>query len=149
DLKAHLVMHAVSTLQAPALLLANLVVKESPAARQRLTVGGGHLGEMDVGAVPGDDMAGARDAYGQFVILALDGAHGQNIEQLRVQRAPVESKDHVADRRSDVRHGHGIRPKSATHHLLRRVAASVDYSVSRAVLNLSSAFVNNRDAAPW
>src|SRR5262249_10316773 len=60
-----------------------------------------------VGVLPGDDVAGARDAHGQLVVLAADLAHGQDVEQLGVQRPPVELKDEVANRRSEEVHAHG------------------------------------------
>ena len=49
-----------------------------------------------------------RDADGKLVIVTLNGAHGEDVKQLRVQRPPVELKDQVANRRSDGVNTHSI-----------------------------------------
>src|SRR5437764_14209056 len=61
---------------------------------------------MNVVVLPRDDMAGARDADDDFVVLVLDLARGEDVKQLGVQRPPVELKDQITDRRSDERKSH-------------------------------------------
>ena len=105
-LEGGLVGDAVGAGEGVAALAAQAPAEEAALLRQGLLAGGGHLGEVDAGVVPGDDMAGAGDAYRQVVVLAADFAHGEDVEQLGVQRAPVELEDEVADRRSDNWHTH-------------------------------------------
>ena len=91
-----------------AVVLAAQAVAQQPARSRQLLVGGrGHLGQVHVGVLPGDDVAGPRDADGQLVVLAPDLAHGEDVEQLGVQRPAVELKDQLADTRSQDMHVHG------------------------------------------
>src|SRR5262249_54154547 len=85
NLKTHLVVNGVGAGEAAAVLAAQFVVQQPAALGKFLFGGGGHLGQIDVGVLPGNDVAGARDAHGQLVILALNLAHGEDVKQLRVQ----------------------------------------------------------------
>jgi hypothetical protein len=106
DLEAHFVMDAVSAQHLAALLVSQLVMQEAAIFGQLLFGGSGYFGQVDVGVLPGDDVAGAGDADGQLVILALDFAHGENVKQLRVQGPAVELKDEIAHSRSKKVHTH-------------------------------------------
>src|SRR5262249_23028415 len=68
----------------------------------------------DVGGfgLPGNRVAGASDADGQRVVVALNGAHGQRVEQLRVQGPVVEVEHQVGDARPKVVHAH-VAPRGA------------------------------------
>ena len=55
-------------------------------------------------------MAGARDADGELIVFALEFAHRQDVKQLRMQRASIELKDQVANRRSNRMYTHQVGP---------------------------------------
>src|SRR5215831_12276056 len=78
---------------------------------------------MNVVVLPRDDVAGARDADNDLVVLVLDLARGENLKQLGVQRTPVKLKDQIADRRSDKRKSHDTQaqPYARTCLLLWRI----------------------------
>ncbi len=57
-----------------------------------------------------------RDPDGQRVILEFRGAYRKNLEQLRVQRAPVKLKDQVGYLRSQDRRSHAIQARVVGFH---------------------------------
>src|SRR5207249_2106006 len=63
--------------------------------------GGGDLGQMNLAILPGNHVAGPGDANRQLIVLPLNPAQSEDVEQLGVQRPPVELKDQIRDSRSD------------------------------------------------
>jgi len=110
NLKAHFIVDAVCAHHPAGVFVAQLVVQEPAFFGQFLLGGGGYFGEMNVGVFPGDDVAGPRDAYRQLVILALNLAHGEDVEQLGVKRTPIELKDEIAHSRSQKINAHDWLP---------------------------------------
>src|SRR5205085_397913 len=73
------------------------------------------LGQVNVFVFKRNDVAGAGDADQDLVILMLDAALRKNVEQLGVQRTPVELKDQVTHHWSNERNSHDPRLCSPLH----------------------------------
>src|SRR5260370_34316649 len=86
-LEAHLVVDAVGARQAVTVFAAYPVAKQPAAFRQGLIRGRGNFGQTNVAILPGNDVTGARDANGQFVIFPLYLANGQDVEELGMERS--------------------------------------------------------------
>jgi hypothetical protein len=77
-------------------------------ARQALPAGRGHLGQMEVGGPPGEDVAFGRDAHGQDVVVAADLADGQRLEQFGVKGPPEQVQRNGTDGRAKDSSVHGV-----------------------------------------
>src|SRR5262245_58624561 len=76
------------------------VVQKSATLGQGLIGRRRHLGQHDVGVFPGHNVARARDTHREAIVLALNLADRQDVEQFGMQRPAVELEYQVADARS-------------------------------------------------
>jgi hypothetical protein len=87
-------------------------VTQETALVGEILIGVGDFGEEDVLVLEGDDVPGARDPQPQLVAVALELAHGEDVEQLRMERFAVQLKHQVRHARSDEKRIHDITSNS-------------------------------------
>ena len=97
QLEAHLVAGPTAAFHPVTPLPAEAVGEEPALLGQRRRRRRRHLREHEAILAPANDMAGAGDRDAGRVAAPFDRARGMDLEQLRMQNAPVELKDEVGD----------------------------------------------------
>ena len=100
DLEAGLVAHAARAGDGVGVLSPQPITEQPPGLGQWL-VRGSHLRQVNRTIAEGNDVAGPRNTYGQFIVLALDFSDRQDIEKLGVKRPPIHLKGQVAHPRAN------------------------------------------------
>jgi hypothetical protein len=122
------------------MFLTQAVAEKAAFLRQGLVAGGGYLREVHVGVLEGDDVSGAGDADPDLVVLVPDLAVGENVEQLGVERTPVDVKGQIIHRRAHERGSHDTRLVSSGKALASASGRTISLiiGVVRGHLNVSS-----------
>ena len=97
QLEAHLIGGASAALHAVAAFSAEPVGEQPSLLWQGLAAVGSDFGQRQAVLAPGHEVAGIRDRHHRRIFAAVDRARAMDLEELGMQRPPVELENQFSD----------------------------------------------------